>query len=57
MFNILITEPSKDYELLDSGENEKLERFGGSTLSRPDPQVLWRAWSSLCPVAHVTRHR
>ncbi len=39
---ILITEVSKDYELLDSGEGEKLERFGGFTLSRPDPQALWR---------------
>ena len=31
-----------DYELLDSGDGEKLERFGEFTLSRPDPQVLWR---------------
>ena len=39
--SILITEPSKDYELLDSGEGEKLERFGSIVLSRPDPQALW----------------
>ena len=39
--HILITEPSKDYELLDSGEGEKLERFGNVVLSRPDPQALW----------------
>ncbi len=32
----------KDYELLDSGEGEKLERFGNFVLSRPDPQALWR---------------
>ncbi|MDO8430732.1 MAG: class I SAM-dependent methyltransferase [Candidatus Taylorbacteria bacterium] len=31
-----------DYELLDSGEGEKLERFGKVVLSRPDPQALWR---------------
>ncbi|MEK7213849.1 MAG: class I SAM-dependent methyltransferase [Patescibacteria group bacterium] len=31
----------KDYELLDSGEGEKLERFGSIVLSRPDPQALW----------------
>ena len=31
----------KDYELLDSGENEKLERFGAVVLRRPDPQALW----------------
>lgn len=39
---ILITKPSKDYELLDSGEGEKLERFGQVVLSRPDPQALWK---------------
>jgi len=31
-----------DYELLDSGDGEKLERFGKFVLSRPDPQALWR---------------
>lgn len=29
------------YELIDSGEEEKLERFGEIVLSRPDPQALW----------------
>lgn len=38
---ILVTKLSKDYELLDSGEGEKLERFGGVVLRRPDPQALW----------------
>jgi 23S rRNA (cytosine1962-C5)-methyltransferase len=37
-----ITEPSKDYELIDSGLGEKLERFGQVLLSRPDPQALWK---------------
>lgn len=37
----LITKPQKDYELLDSGEGFKLERFGTVVLSRPDPQALW----------------
>jgi 23S rRNA (cytosine1962-C5)-methyltransferase len=40
--NILITPPGQDYELIDSGDGEKLERFGAHTLSRPDPQALWR---------------
>lgn len=31
-----------DYELLDSGAGEKLERFGKVTVRRPDPQALWR---------------
>jgi len=40
-----------DYELLDSGELEKLERFGQFVLRRPDPQAIWKkaltqeAWS------------
>ncbi|MDE2038250.1 MAG: class I SAM-dependent methyltransferase [Patescibacteria group bacterium] len=38
---ILTTGPSDGYELLDSGEGEKLERFGGFVLARPDPQALW----------------
>lgn len=39
--NILNIQASPDYELLDSGEGEKLERFGHHILSRPDPQALW----------------
>jgi 23S rRNA (cytosine1962-C5)-methyltransferase len=31
----------KDYELLDSGNFEKLERFGKFILSRPEPQAVW----------------
>jgi 23S rRNA (cytosine1962-C5)-methyltransferase len=31
----------KDYELLDSGDFEKLERFGNVILIRPEPQALW----------------
>lgn len=37
----LITSATKDYELLDSGENEKLERYGKFIVVRPDPQALW----------------
>ena len=38
---IEILKKQKDYELLDSGEGEKLERFGKYTLARPDPEALW----------------
>ncbi len=31
----------KDYELLDSGSGEKLERWGKYILSRPDPLAIW----------------
>lgn len=32
----------KDYELIDSGEYEKLERFGKYVVRRPEPQAVWR---------------
>ena len=32
----------EDYELIDSGNFEKLERFGKYTLIRPEPQAIWR---------------
>ena len=31
----------KDYELLDSGRGEKMERFGRYVLIRPEPKALW----------------
>lgn len=41
--NIKLHYPSswQDYELLDSGDFEKLERFGKYILSRPEPQAIW----------------
>lgn len=30
-----------DYELLDSGNFEKLERFGRYVIARPEPQAIW----------------
>lgn len=43
MNSITILSPQswKDYELLDSGAGEKLERFGSYVVSRPDPRALW----------------
>lgn len=38
----LISLPWNDYELLDSGENMKLERFGGIVVARPETQALWQ---------------
>ena len=31
-----------DYTLIDTGDGEKLERFGQFTLRRPEPQAIWR---------------
>ena len=42
--NLKLLYPSswKDYELIDSGDFEKLERFGKYTLIRPEPQAIWK---------------
>ena len=39
---ILKTIQQKDYELLDAGEGQKLERYGEYVLLRPDPEALWK---------------
>jgi len=31
----------KDYEVIDTGDGEKLERWNGIVLRRPDPQAIW----------------
>jgi len=33
----------KDYQLIDSGNYEKLERFGPYFIIRPEPQAIWNA--------------
>ncbi|WP_029905747.1 class I SAM-dependent methyltransferase [Prevotella sp. 10(H)] len=42
--NLQLLKPTywTDYELIDSGEYEKLERFGKYTIRRPEPQAVWR---------------
>lgn len=37
----LLTPHIPDYELIDSGEFEKLERFGRYVTRRPEPQAIW----------------
>ncbi|MBO7292355.1 MAG: class I SAM-dependent methyltransferase [Clostridia bacterium] len=36
-----ISDNWKDYELLDTSDGERLERWGKYILVRPDPQVIW----------------
>lgn len=36
-----IADKWKDYELIDCGGGERLERWGGEILIRPDPQAIW----------------
>lgn len=46
--------PWPEYELLDTGGFEKLERFGDYILMRPEPQAVWdkslpeQEWQKLC---------
>lgn len=37
----VVTTSWSDYELLDSGNGRKLERFGGVITDRPDAQAIW----------------
>ena len=37
----IVTKGWEQYALIDSGEGRKLEVFGGITIDRPDPQILW----------------
>ena len=38
---IWISDQWKDYEVLDTSDGERLERWGKYILVRPDPQVIW----------------
>ena len=56
-----ISDKWRDYELLDCSGGERLERWGGQLLVRPDPQVIWNTpkthpgWH--CPDARYSRSR
>jgi len=41
MIQLLTPQHWEDYELIDCGDFEKLERFGELTLIRPEPQAVW----------------
>jgi 23S rRNA (cytosine1962-C5)-methyltransferase len=53
----------KEYELIDSGDFEKLERFGKYTLIRPEPQAIWRKvlsddqWKSMANAKFVREQK
>ncbi|KXK25921.1 MAG: oxidoreductase [Bacteroidetes bacterium OLB12] len=42
VLNLIYPSSWNDYELLDSGNFEKLERFGKVILIRPEPQAIWQ---------------
>ena len=48
----------QDYEVLDTGDGEKLERWGQIVLRRPDPQTIWpKAEPALWRQAQAHYHR
>ena len=56
-----IADQWKDYECLDAGEGEKLERWGSVLLRRPDPQAIWNRgnpalWQRVDAHYHRSRH-
>jgi len=38
---LLVADKWKNYQLLDAGDNEKIEMWGKYILRRPDPQAIW----------------
>ncbi len=60
MFKLLSPQNFTDYELIDSGGFEKMERFGQYVIARPEPQAIWdkqlsdEQWHKL---AHATFKR
>lgn len=49
----------KDYEIIATGDGQKLERWGKLYLLRPDPQVIWHSSQALekYPKINATYHR
>ncbi len=48
----------QDYEVIDTGDGEKLERWKGIVLRRPDPQAIWpKQQSDLWDKADAWYHR
>ena len=50
------TKDWKDYEIIATGDGEKLERWGDIILLRPDPQVIWHSDSNLAKHKHLHAH-
>ena len=50
----------QDYEVIDTGNKEKLERWNQTILRRPDPGAIWpiedeRAWNKADAVYHALK--
>lgn len=59
--NLLKAPHWKEYELIDCGNFEKMERFGPYTLIRPEPQAIWdrklseEVWRSMAHARYVAK--
>ena len=54
---MLVSKDWKDYECIDAGNGEKLERWKNVILRRPDPWALWthkdtKEWHSYHSIYH-----
>ena len=49
----------QEYQIIDTSDNEKLEKWGDITLIRPDPQIIWKSEhkSPLWNTPHAHYHR
>ena len=55
---MFIADGWRDYQVLDTGDGEKLERWGDVILRRPDPQTIWpKADPALWRQAQAWYHR
>lgn len=59
---LLTPHPWQDYQLIDTGGFEKLERFGQYILRRPEPQAIWsksltdEGWHNRCDAWFVRKN-
>ena len=53
---VLVADGWSDYEVIACGGGEKLERWGGLTLLRPDPQAIWEPPYELATYRGINAH-
>ncbi|MBQ2898032.1 MAG: class I SAM-dependent methyltransferase [Clostridia bacterium] len=49
---MILADKWKDYEVIETGNGDKLERWGNFVLLRPDPQVIWKTNITKKNLAH-----
>lgn len=59
MANTFVSNNWQDYQIIDAGDGEKLERWGPITVIRPDPQIIWPKLlnKSIWQDCHMHYHR